>query len=230
MESLLTRSDARKGRVCLMLGASLLLHGGIIGIAGMWSQPEPPDHSVVLDWVDSGSGGAPDPLPVQMDTPDPSTPAPPVIDVAMPSPPLTPDDFQIYEPAQTPAPHRSTVSRSVVTRRLDHTLTTAGSASNATGNNTSSSPIGFPNAGSKANSGVWVTPHPSYPRSLLLSRPIGETTVQILTDASGQISNVAITKSTGNPALDNYTETFVRRHWHGPANASRTTEFVYQIR
>ena len=53
--------------------------------------------------------------------------------------------------------------------------------------------------------------------------------MQITTDAFGNVSDVAIVRSAGNAVLDAATRSYVRANWKGPANASRTTEFVYQI-
>ena len=75
----------------------------------------------------------------------------------------------------------------------------------------------------------WYMPHPPYPAGRLLTAT-GVTTVRIVTDASGRVASAAIVRSTGNPILDAHTVIYVREHWRGPANASRTTEFVYQLR
>ena len=75
----------------------------------------------------------------------------------------------------------------------------------------------------------WYMPHPPYPAGRLLTGT-GVTTVRIITDASGRIASAVIVRSTGNPILDAHTVIYVREHWRGPANASRTTEFVYQLR
>ena len=230
MESLFVRPGPKKCRVCITLGASLLLHGGIIGIAGMWSQPEPAEHSVVLDWDISSIGGNAIPPPMQVNEPAPATPVPPVIDTSEQTPPTAEKDPLFYEPSQTPEPRRQIVSRPMTTLRANHSPTTVKSGLAPTRNTPSSVVGGLPSFGTGANSDAWVMPHPPYPRSLLLTRTPGATTIHITTDATGQISNVMVKKSTGNPTLDNYTETYVREHWHGPANTSRTTEFVYQLR
>ena len=46
MESLFVRHQPKQGRVCLMLGVSLLLHSGVVGIGALWTQPEPEPHSL----------------------------------------------------------------------------------------------------------------------------------------------------------------------------------------
>ena len=88
---------------------------------------------------------------------------------------------------------------------------------------------GIPGALGVGSTLGWKTPRPPYPRSQLLSRVQGTTTVHFTTDASGNVASATIVKSTGNAALDASTLSFVRANWRGPANASRTTEFSYQI-
>ena len=90
--------------------------------------------------------------------------------------------------------------------------------------------VGVPNGNPVAGSSTvpWVMPHPPYP-AFLRNLPSVSVTVRITTDSSGQISNVVIARSTGNAALDTYTVSRVRGSWHGPANASHTTEFIYQL-
>ena len=73
-------------------------------------------------------------------------------------------------------------------------------------------------------------PPPPYTRAVRASQVTGTTTVRITTDAVGRVSNVVIVKTTGSSALDNHTSSYVRNNWHGPPNASRTTEFVYVVR
>ena len=77
---------------------------------------------------------------------------------------------------------------------------------------------------------AWVTPHPSYPATLRSVSARGATTVRITTDASGRVLDVVIVQSAGNPARDAHTMSYVRENWRGPANSSRTTQFVYQLR
>lgn len=229
MESLFVHPTPKRWRVCVMLGVSLLLHGGIIGVAGIWKQPEPPEHSVEVTWTDVETGSDNAQQPKQEDSPQSATPAPPVVEIPMSTPPVAGEDPLIYEPAQTPPTRRLPVSKPLVPTHTTRTATT--NVRSGSFNSTSVGTNGPFGNGSAVSVGAWVTPHPPYPQSMLLKRSAAaSTTVHITTDASGQISSVIIVKSAGNPLLDSYTETYVRSHWRGPANASRNTEFVYQTR
>ena len=231
MESLFVRHQPRKGRVCLMLGASLLLHSGVVGIGALWTQPEPELHSLPPVEVDFPAPG-PTPLgPVEVASPTPNEAPVPTstldLDVKVeptpPEPTGTPDFAQL--PEQTPLPRKQSPSKLVSTVRPLSVQTNSHSSPGQPNSNAS----GDPNGGSTKMAGAWVTPHPPYPRASL-AKPTGATTVRITTDAMGQVSNVVILKSAGSPVLDHQTESYVRLNWHGPANSSRTTEFVYQLR
>ncbi len=230
MQSLFVRPAPKKGRVLVMLGASLLLHGGLVGIGALWTPPDPPPHTVPIDWGDFPGPAGPPPVPVPSPTNDPidSTPTPSTPEPTVPTPPVV-DDKEFSEPVQTPPPRKLSVSRPPVKPRSVRTLAAAGSnPSQPNGGVTGvqSSAVAGPSANGKA----WFTPHPPYPARGLNLHVTGATTVRITTDATGQVSNVVIVRSAGNPVLDTQTENYVRTNWHGPPNATRTTEFVYEIR
>lgn len=230
MPSLFVHQTPKRGRVCLMLGASLLLHGGIVGIAALWLQPEPQKGSVVTDiWLDEG--GNPPPASPSLAAPEPPEPTSSpdvVVDQPIPTPPESTEDPDFAQiPTPIPPPRRATPSRAVTAVRTTSPQPDARSA--ATGQPPTGMP-GGPSIGAANVAAAWVMPHPPYPHVSAGGRPTGSTTVRIITDASGRVSNVVIVKSTGNPLLDNQTQIFVRMNWHGPPNASRTTEFVYEIR
>ena len=232
MESLFRSPAPKRGRVCLMLGASLVLHGGIVGVAGLWVQPEPAPHTVPFDLgFDTPGGGTPifyspvtpSETPTQVD----ATPTPDVVEQPIPTPPIFTQDPEMEEPTLTPPPRHSTVARPAMpTRPTDARTSTHSTTVTQPGSGTP----GSINPGGMSAAGAWVMPHPSYPRTPLAQHLTGATTVRIITDATGRVSNVVIVKSAGNPLLDSQTENFVREHWHGPPNASRTTEFVYEIK
>ena len=231
MQSLFVQQAPKKGRVCLMLGASLLFHGGIVGIAALWLQPDPPDKTVITWFPVPGEEGPvpiyPTPGPESSQTPDATTPTPPEIELPIPTPPTVESELDMDEPSKpTPTPRRSTVTKTTTVSRPTGPQSTATATTKQLGNG----PASGTNAGPTGAVGAWVMPHPLYPRMNSVSRPTGSTTVRISTDPSGRVSNVVIIKSAGNPILDHQTESFVRMNWHGPPNASRTTEFVYQIK
>ena len=229
MESLFARSTPKRGRVCIMLGASLLLHGGLVGIAEMWTPPPPPERSVDPWWIDPPEPGGDPVLPRgAVDTPEASTPTPPSVEDTLPTPVPAEAEPEIYEPTQTPVPHRVARQKLSTTVHNNHGPVSQNAGPNSTAGGVADGIGELPTNGLVA---VWVTPHPPYPPSMMMrSSSTTSTTVHITTDANGRISNVVITKSAGNSALDSYTETYVRTHWRGPANASRNTEFVYQRR
>ncbi len=231
MESLFTTSAPKRGRIALMLGASLLAHGGIVGIASLWTAPEPEDHTVIVDYLFDTPGQMPPGLTYSTPAePAELTATPEIVEKPDPSPPEptnSPDFLETSTPA--PTPHRVPTSRQVTAVRSTATQTLSHAGLGPSGGGTP----GAPGGGAANVAGAWVMPHPPYPRALLAARGAGvtgATTVRITTDASGQVSNVVIVKSTGNLALDSATENYVRMNWHGPPNAGRTTEFVYQIK
>lgn len=57
----------------------------------------------------------------------------------------------------------------------------------------------------------------------------GTTTVRVFTDDRGRAVRVDILQSAG-PALDAFTRRYVREHWHGPPNSSKTVSFDYRLR
>ena len=227
MESLFARPHPKRGRVVLMLGASLLLHGGIVGIGALWTQPDPAPHSVDIDLgFDTPSSGVPVEVkidqPPSSDTPEPTT-TPPTDTKADPTPPEDTDAPDFAPPrAQTPPPQRSVSSRAAP---AVHSTGASSTSHSLPGQQTNGAPGGAP-------AGIvqpWVMPHPPFLQAAHLSS-IAATTVRITTDAAGRVSSAILVKSTGNPVLDNHTVNYVRANWHGPANASRTTEFVYQLK
>lgn len=83
--------------------------------------------------------------------------------------------------------------------------------------------------GKKIGTEGWRTPRPPYPPAALVSRIQGTGAVRITTNASGNVSDVTITRPI-NPLLDANTRTFARANWKGPPNATRTVPVIYQIR
>lgn len=234
MESLFARTVPKRGRVFLMLGVSLLVHSGVVGIAALWTAPEPEDHTVIIDELfdtpgQSPSGPSYTPQAVPNESAEPTS-TPDVLQKPDPTPPEPtgiPDFLVPSTPA--PTPHRTTASRPV---SQVHPAATQSISHDVSGQPNGGMQNG-PSGGAANVVGAWVMPHPPYPRTLLAARGagvVGATTVRITTDASGRVSNVVIVKSTGNLALDSATESYVRMNWHGPPNAGRTTEFVYQIK
>ena len=213
----------------MMVSGAVLVHFSIVEVGAVWQQPitAPPEDLVTIVFPDP-----PDPgvqiLPVvhtaPIETPDPSTPtpqAPTYADV-----PPTSAVPEMSEPVDaTPPP------------KVKHTLsraTNAPSASNpahgaATSSSVSGSGSGATPGAARAGTPLWITPKPPYPGAMRSARLQGTTTVRIVTDADGNAATVVIVRSAGNASLDRYTQTYVREFWKGPANATRTTEFVYQI-
>ena len=56
----------------------------------------------------------------------------------------------------------------------------------------------------------------------------GTTTVRFFTDDHGRAVRVDILRSAG-PTLDAFTRRYVREHWHGPPNSSKTVSFDYRL-
>lgn len=228
MESLFARQAPKRQGVLLMVAGSLVFHGGLVGIGALFV-PAPSKEPVVVDWIPMDEGGNPTPVsvvepPQQIEVNTEPTATPDVAEPTADTPPLV-DDPVFAEPF-TPAPHQRVVVRTAAAPRNSMSRpfsqvpgVVVSTASNAPGMGLGSS---IPSA--------WTMPHPPYPSRLHGAPATGVTTVRITTDAAGRITDVVIVQSAGNPVLDAHTVSYVRANWRGPANASRTTQFVYQLR
>ena len=207
-----------------MLVGSLVVHGGLIGIGALFVQP-PPSH-VDLDFDPEPEGAYPTPISV---TEPPPESAADLTSIATPDPAVksdaTPPSVNPEETFAEPSPptsHRQTAAQIVVPVRA--------SSVRPTSVTTGVGPVSVPGSNPGVGAAAWVMPHPPYPVTFHNSSVRGTTTVRITTDAMGAVSNVVVVQSAGNLALDAHTVRYVRENWHGPANASRTTQFVYQVR
>ena len=228
MESLFTQHAPKRGRLVLMLVGSLVIHGGWVGIGALFVQPPP---KVDVDWLPPGDGDPNPPArppeiipPVEMN-PEP-TAKPDVIEPEFLAP-LAPADVPDFVEPSKPSPHQQRTAVKPAVARTNSAVRSNFSAPSVPGSGTIGVPSGNTAAGTSAV--PWVMPHPPYP-AFLRNSPSVSVTVRITTDAAGQVSNVAVARSTGNAALDAYTVSRVRGTWHGPANSSRVTEFTYQLR
>ena len=234
-ESSLFRSlPVRSGRMTIIFTASVFAHTCLVGVgAVLWQSTEPPPKIVVrtttvtiedppLGKPEIPPGGPVEPAPpVSTVTPPPEV-EPPVEAVMPPS--IEP--MEMTEPTIPPKP-RPAIARTARANTLTSAVRASAAAPGAVSNGLPGA--GVPNGVSSGSLLGWKTPRPPYPRSQLMSRVQGSTTVHFTTDASGNVTSASIVKSTGNAALDASTLSYVRANWRGPANASRTTEFVYQI-
>lgn len=228
MESLFARHVPKRGRVALMLAGSLVLHGGLVGIGALFVQPPPPS---VEEWFPIPTDEGPTPISVQEPAARPDietgpTATPENVDAT----PFTPPPVDVIPPfaePATPPPARQKVAVKPMTATRTATARTASASATALPGS------GLP-GGTNGSPGVrampWVMPHPPFPAFARQSITPGMTRLRITTDAAGRVTNVVVEQSTGKSALDAYTVSYVRENWRGPANAARTTEFVYQIR
>ena len=220
----------------MMVAGAVLVHFGIIGVGAMWRQPaterkddstvvevigpglEPVDENVAYVTVDNSA-----PTPIQdnsMPAPEPpvqSDPLPPEVVPEMPEPSdATPLPRQRDAPSRTTNPpataNLSRTAPGMPGTRSDNLGTTAGL-------------LGSGRAGIQG----WKMPRPPYPAALRATGFQGATTVRITTDANGNVTTVEIIRSAGNVLIDRNTQVYVREFWKGPPNATRTTEFVYQL-
>ena len=223
MESLFTRPAPKRGRVALMLAGSLVFHGGLVGIGALVVQLPPKPEMQWFPVPEDGPGPIFVPEPsVQPEVESGPTATPDVIAPAIATPPSAFDDPVFAEPS-SPTPQRKVAVKPTNASRTVNTQPTSVTAAPGSGLSTGTK------VGPTSGAVSWSMPHPPYPANRLLAGK-GTTKVQITTDASGRISNVVVIQSTGNPVLDAHTVRYVRENWRGPANASRTTEFVYQLR
>ena len=218
----------------MMVAGAVLIHFGIVRTGAMWQPPAVGPARNFVTLVDPAPPSDPGVqiLPVHNDapieTPDSSTPTP---SVPLPSdlspPPVVPEMLEPSDATPPPAKPRHTTSRvtnAPATANLAHALTgNPGTSGNSFGTTAGASGSG------RAGDPAWKTPRPPYPQAALAYRFQGATTVRITTDAEGNVATVEIVRAAGNALLDHNTQTYVREFWKGPPNATRTTEFVYQI-
>ena len=211
----------------MMVAGAVLIHTAIAGLGAFWQRPvvaAQNDGETGIEIVDNPpESGAENIQYVTVAntapalTPENPMSAPENVAVNEPAPPMFAPD--ISEP--------SDVAPTVKPRYSAHPpVGTAGPAHTAA--NLPGGPSG--NRGTAAGGQGWKTPKPPYPVALQSAGFQGATTVRITTDASGDIATVEIVKSAGNALLNRNTQTYVRQFWKGPPNATRTTEFVYQLR
>ena len=221
----------------MMLSGAVLIHCSIVGVGAMWQQPvtAPKDDVPYID-IDGPppgpAGGEVQILPVPNNapagTPESSTPSPETPSTRDPTPPEIFPDMKFPAEATPPPRTKHTVSRTGNLSAAASLSQTSASASGAPAGN-SRGPASSPGNGG-AGVRAWKMPKPPYPRTVMTTGPQGATTVRITTDANGNVATVEIVRSTGNALLDHHTQTYVREFWKGPPNASRTTEFIYEIR
>ena len=228
--SLFRDRPARKTRMTMMVSGAVLIHFSIVGVGAMWQQPvtAPPKDLVTLVFPDPPTDPGVQLLPVAnsapVETPDPSTPMPQVPTYTdVPPTAVVPEMSEPSDNTPPPKPRHASIHATNALSALN-SAHGAASASSLSGNN-----LGVTPGSGRAGTPLWTTPKPPYPSNLRTARLQGTTTVKIVTDASGNVATVVIVRSAGNALLDRYTQNYVREFWKGPANATRTTEFVYQI-
>lgn len=224
MQSLFARPTPTRGRIALMLAGSLIFHGGLVGIGALIVPPAPKPE---VPWFPDPQYDGPEVIPVPEPSVQPEvesgpTATPEAIEPTVATPPSAPDDPVFAEPS-SPTPQQKVATKPNVAVRTRNVSTTPITTAPGNGPSTGAK------VGSASGTMSWSMPHPPYPANRLFAGK-GTTKVQITTDAGGRIANVVIIQSTGNPVLDAHTVRYVRENWRGPANASRTTEFVYQLR
>lgn len=76
----------------------------------------------------------------------------------------------------------------------------------------------------------WKIDRPSYPFQSLQRHEQGDIQVTMTTDRQGRVIRAAVPPSTRHPILDSHVSNWVRAHWQGPPNATRTTVLTFQLR
>ena len=233
--SLFRNRPIRRWQLALMVFGSLVVHGSLVGIGYAVWQPISKPLEIPVTEVDIQAG---DPdvreliVPMDAPTPPPDMPTPPP-DMTPPpddTPPPTeePDMEEPDKPTPSPKP-KTEVKRYAATpappgaKRGEHPQ-----AGVVGGNPNGTKATGIPGGGGSATKG-WTTPTPIYPAAARASHIQGSTTVEVTTDASGNIASVTVIKSAGSPILDFNTKSYVKNNWKGPPSSTRTREFSYVL-
>jgi TonB family protein len=87
---------------------------------------------------------------------------------------------------------------------------TAGGGMGGTANSGSGNPFGF---GSGEGMVTVLGPLPSYPKNAMNEGKEGDVALKILVNADGSLEGAAVTKSSGDPRLDNATTSAIKRTW-----------------
>ena len=234
--SLFRDRPTRKTRMTMMVAGAVLVHFGIVGVGAMWkaSVMQRKDDPTVLDVI--GPGLEPVDNQVQYVTVENTAPTPsqesstPTPEVSVPSDPLpsevVPEMSDLSDATPPPRPRQVPSRTANPSAMANSTRATPGTSGAPTGN--PGSTAGVPGSGRTGAQG-WKMPKPPYPMALRTTGLQGATTLRITTDANGNVTAVEIIRSAGNALLDHNTQVYVREFWKGPPNATRTTEFVYQL-
>ena len=210
----------------MLVAGAVLIHTAIAGLGALWQRPvvaAQNESETPIEIVDSSA--RPDADNIRYITVTNTAPA-----LTPESPMPVPEDAAVNEPAPPMAvPNFSEPADGASPPKPRHAANPPmGSGPTHTAADLSAGPGGTRGTASGVRS--WKTPKPPYPAALQSAGFQGATTVRITTDASGNIATVEIVKSAGNALLDRNTQSYVREFWKGPPNATRTTEFVYQLR
>lgn len=222
---------ARRHRLVITIALSVLVHGGMVVLGGIWPAQVPQPRME----VSTPEPGGIIEVPIEEPVPAGRTVVPPEM---LPVPPETPEVESVLSDVRMPVMEepRTQATPPPTPRNVAVRNSRAASPSSQAVRRTDfrdqgapSNGAGIPGPGGRSGQG-WSTQKPPYPYAARASHVQGSTVVRVTTDASGRVAEVVIVKSTGNALLDANTQTHVRSFWKGPPNATRTTEFVYQLR
>ncbi len=221
-----------------MVVGALLVHGTIVGGAALWPTQNSyviPDLVVEMDLADKlGDPEVKELIVADVPTPPPDQPTPPPEDTPAPEDTPPPMEDQEIDVQATPPPPKKEVKPAPI-KKPTGTPAPANAkrgpvaqegvvGGNPAGTKTTGTPGGL-----KVGPAGWKTPKPPYPYQARAAHVTGITGVRITTDASGNISSVAITKSSGSGILDSNATSYIRANWKGPPNASFSKEVEYRL-
>ena len=182
---------SEKWRIGGAFGLAIVLHLAVIGLAAFWSQQ--PEGMLV-----SLAPGSVE-VTIQADSPlDDLAPSP---DIDLPAPAPTPlEEYLFTEATFSPPPVRQNVSRSIAKVR-----------SGKSGTPSSSSALAL------ALSAPW----PDYPPIARQNKITGDGIAAMTIDSSGSVTHVSMSKSTGDPSLDDAALRSFRRWRFRPGSVSK---------
>ena len=183
--------------------SALLIHAGAVAIAELKPRPieTPPTSISDEQWIH---------IEPEVEAQTPPPPAVEDVDVAPPPPPVTESDF-IDDDSPTPPPRRVTKAAPPIVRPA--------------------APAAPRGPGGSPKAYALTAPRPEYPYEARRQRLTGSGIATLTIDsATGTVTNVTMSRSTGSPVLDNATISGFQRWRFRPGTVSRVqTPITYTL-
>lgn len=237
MDSLFKQRPKRRAQLILMVAGSLVFHGALVGVAAIWPQEQsydlkPPE--IEMDLAEQLGDPEVRELVVAENapTPEPDQPTPPPEDTPAPEDTPPPDNQEINVDDTPPPPKPSpkpAVKKTGTPAPANAKRGPVGIEGVVGGNPGGTKATGTP-GGLKVGAVGMRTPKPPYPYQARAARLTGTCIVRVTTDASGSVSSVVVTKSSGSGILDSSATGFIKGNWKASPNSTFSKPIDYVLK